>query len=264
MEKEDIKLECLDLQVGSTKRYRTCPCPRQKPGVFTVTREEDGLVYNCFSAGCSERGVCGSRSGERRPPPPPEPKTYGGELVLPPALLLDDLYTLYSLERHDIKRSGWRWAPHSERLYFPLYNMQHEQVGEQLKRWSPEPGRPKSETFKWSDPLYHVTSEFWRYPGPVVLVEDPISALKVGKVAKCVALLGTHLSQAVVHELVTYTDVSGLICMLDPDTWEMPVNPALKIIDSYRCMFPEGVRAIRLSADPKAVSYDELEELLSS
>src|SRR3990167_976114 len=61
--KDDIRLDCLDLPLGESKRL-LCPfCKGGSTGELSlsVKRVESGILYNCKRASCGKHGIVGSR-----------------------------------------------------------------------------------------------------------------------------------------------------------------------------------------------------------
>lgn len=83
------------------------------------------------------------------------------------------------------------------------------------------------------------------------MVEDQVSAKKVGRYAPCVALLGAWLSDAAIEELMEITDT--LIIALDPDAYVH----SLKFKQKYSLAFKNFI-VKKLSKDPKDMTDEEL------
>lgn len=93
--------------------------------------------------------------------------------------------------------------------------------------------------------------------GEVVLVEDLISAHKVGHVTPCIALFGTNIEDDVVKKL---QDLKRPVALwLDDDQYTyLP-----KKINRLRTLLTHPVRYIRTTKDPKSYSIDEIKEILA-
>lgn len=99
--------------------------------------------------------------------------------------------------------------------------------------------------------------------GTVVLTEDILSAIKVGKVAPAWSLLGTDLKDEVLAQLLT-RDLS-VIVWLDNDSG--PVNPgqdAARAIIHRLKVFGIPYANIVSRADPKLLRLGEIEEHLAN
>jgi len=90
----------------------------------------------------------------------------------------------------------------------------------------------------------------------VVLVEDILSACKVGEVCNCIGLMGTALPTKRMSAILQY---SKIIVMLDPD--EAGQAATTKLVKKLRG-YVDSVRAVRCSKDPKMLSYRKLTELI--
>lgn len=90
----------------------------------------------------------------------------------------------------------------------------------------------------------------------VVLCEDALSVIKVGKVCNAVASLGTSLSNAQVNYLAKFKEV---IIWYDEDTGGLLGGNKV-----YRklSLFTKVIR-IRTKEDPKKLSYQEIKEILT-
>ena len=93
--------------------------------------------------------------------------------------------------------------------------------------------------------------------GPVVLVEDIISAHKVAQVATCIPLFGTKVLDNVMRELIRLKRPVAL--WLDADQYTL-LAPKLNRLQTFLVV---PVRYIKTEKDPKAYGTDEIRELLS-
>src|SRR3990167_950290 len=59
----EIKEKCLNLPVGQSCRFDECPFCFAKEKSFSVTRIDEGILYNCFRAKCGKRGFISSTTG---------------------------------------------------------------------------------------------------------------------------------------------------------------------------------------------------------
>ena len=53
-----IKNEAISLSVGDTAQVDCCFCDKQNK--LSITRIDEGILYNCWSASCSGKGFIGS------------------------------------------------------------------------------------------------------------------------------------------------------------------------------------------------------------
>jgi hypothetical protein len=92
--------------------------------------------------------------------------------------------------------------------------------------------------------------------GEVVLVEDLISAHKVAQVAPCIPLFGTMIPDIVIKELLRLKRPVAL--WLDDDQYGI----LSKKINRLQSLLGQSVRFIHTKKDPKALSLDEIKEVL--
>lgn len=254
--REQIKELALSLSIGDSIR---CVCPKcqQAETSFTVTRQDEGLIYNCYRLTCNLAGFIGSLPGsislKRKPQKtkafvrPLRPLTEG---------ILTTLLERYELTSEELSINGFKHDYLYNRLYMPIftYREAHE-VGAVAKDLT---GHSKLKAINyWSN----TETSGLHYPitkhrlGPIVLVEDILSSVKVARHSRCVALLGTHLTDKMVTELQQQTD--HIILALDPDA----VTKAFYIKKKYSLFFKTFEVKV-LSQDPKDLPDTELQEIL--
>jgi hypothetical protein len=90
----------------------------------------------------------------------------------------------------------------------------------------------------------------------VIAVEDIISAIKVGRVAKTLCLFGSQCSTYQYHEISRITDL--LILWLDLDKFAQAVKIAHKAQS-----FGLGARIIKTDLDPKKYNTEEIRRILN-
>ena len=100
---------------------------------------------------------------------------------------------------------------------------------------------------------------FWvlndRFYHQILLVEDILSAIKVGRKSDCVALLYAYIPDKLVMNLAEQYE--EIVFWLDPDKW----NRMLGRVNRWRS-FGVNVRCIRSNQDPKYYNDDEIIEKL--
>lgn len=260
---EFVTYEALSLQVGDSVRM-VCPvCDARHEKSFQITRTQSNLLYRCWRAACGVKGVVGSRAHSmdhlhssgwrattRRPFPYSTSRVDGYEQAI--------VWHRYKIRPETLNYAGVRWAEEIESLVFPCNTLRGDFVGYATKSLSPTPGRPKSALF-WDvvPPKYYATPE-WTVvrSDTVVLVEDCLSALKIGQSGtSAVALLGTKLDDSTAMEISkAYRKV---VFCLDNDATAKSVELARK----YNLLF-DKVSILVPPADPKDMAPEELENLL--
>lgn len=93
-------------------------------------------------------------------------------------------------------------------------------------------------------------------PGPLVLVEDLISAHKIAQVAPCLCLFGTTIYDLVIQEVMTQDRPVKL--WLDADQYQL----LPKKINRLQAFLEHPVGYVFTKKDPKAHSLEEIKELL--
>ena len=91
---------------------------------------------------------------------------------------------------------------------------------------------------------------------PIVLVEDVVSAHKVGQVATCIPLFGTKVLDVVVKKLVEFKRPVAL--WLDEDQYTL-LPPKINRLQTF---LGASVRYIKTPLDPKAYSISNIQEIL--
>jgi hypothetical protein len=151
---------------------------------------------------------------------------------------------------------GIGWSPDSERLIFPARNLHNPDPGWQGKAWDFEP-RYLTRTRSPSEMYTHLLSDL--RGGPVVVVEDMLSAIRVrSKVLSSFSLLGTELSDCGLHELSTFH--REFYVWLDNDS-TLVCKKAQKVANRL-ALFGGTVRLIRTTKEPKECSEDEVLRIL--
>lgn len=276
---ELIRLHALDLGVGGADNTMLCPfCPpgKAEKTAFRVARIDTGIVYSCYRAKCPASGFIPTagfslkaENGKKKF----VPKYLHRPLKSLPTSIRKYLMSKYRIDDDDIARNELKYDYTRNRLYFPILNHMGYVVGDQTKRLpqgflSKEADRaeykaaPKSELFWRSEeaPRMHWARGLGN-TDYVVLVEDVLSAIRVSKYARCVALLGTIMSNDKVRELSRHTQHIKL--MLDADTWDRPGKMALpiKLKRRYGLLFRE-FDLVRVTKDPKDMDDSELRKIL--
>lgn len=152
------------------------------------------------------------------------------------------------LSREDIGRLGIYYHPPSDRVVLPVgtyFQARAYQKGRMPKYMGPGV-RPPDLIAKWGSDTVPT------------LTEDILSAMKVGSVSEGWAVLGTHVSDAMVAALLKRG--TAVRTWLDPDAAGR--RGAAKIIKQLRAYGLE-VRDIVSERDPKLHSRSEIKEILN-
>jgi len=252
-----IRTEALSIEEGSTTTVY-CPfCDNEKPYApsLSLTRNEDGLVYNCYRAVCSGRGFIGSMPYERLDKAPVKPTTnpFTGETKGLTSQVYDALWNNYRIrpqEAAPFRLSGGR-------LIMPMVRHDGGVWGKNSKAWyNPTSGKksinyisvPYEAGVHWATPNRNCET--------AILVEDILSATRVRQDTPwhSVALLGTKFNDNTVKSLMQ-KGIKHVVVALDPDA----LSKAVWIVNKYRVFF-NTFKVLSLSKDPKDLSEEEFNE----
>jgi hypothetical protein len=158
----------------------------------------------------------------------------------------------YGLGGAEILRANLRWSPSWQQLLFPFYDEDGNLCCVQAKNFNPKRAS-KAKYYNVGDKSEHTT--LFGNTDTVVLVEDCVSAIKVGMVETGYPLLGTSISRERLAWLVDR--FKRIVVWLDRDKW----REARDIADSARFL---GVlsNTVFTELDPKEYSLDEIKERL--
>lgn len=275
MNREQIKMDCATLGVGESVRMECPACGGDK--TMTVTRYDNRLVYNCYRASCSTRGVLMSRSAsggftqfeqarqkevrEARKRADEFDQVYKDRLELPEEYR-DRLYQ----EFHFVPPTGGiingKYSGH--RILLEVRDFLGRLVGFVARRyeWTGTLSGPKTVAYGYSSHHWargctrqkHVPSETG-----IVVVEDIISAEKIALLCgrTSVALMGTSLSDECLSDIAK-SKPSSVAVFLDPGA----EGAAIKVAKRLR-LFVGEVRIILADKDPKDLTREELELALA-
>jgi hypothetical protein len=253
-----IKNEALDLPIDSTKSVLCCFCDDDE-GKLSITRLQEGLLYNCFRAKCSGKGFIGSLPSdllEKRKKNRFTPKPFDKPTNQIDGDWLTWLCQKYRLRATTIAEQGWKLLATGTRgLVMPLFNGHGYQYGHTTKHW--QAGKKAIHYLTTETCMNHYAQPL-RGGSVAVLVEDVISAAKVNQIGyvQGVALLGTTLNEAKVKDLLKW-GYNNVIIALDPDA----VTTALKMKKEFGLFF-RTCKVVMLPDDPKDMDNDELEKAL--
>lgn len=220
--------ESLDNDTGTLKEL----CPKcgggeSKDKAFSISRDSAGHLYwKCFRASCGYRGSTGGGSKGRR--------TVSREVTPLEAKLLPltEEQTDYFSDEYGVDnvKEQILWAPEREAFAFKIRDSRNEQIGHVL-RWY-DGRKPKSLSYPESRTKPFMAA----YPSSsergAVIVEDPLSALKVQSVGVyAFSLLGTHFDYERAYEVRSVAE--HLILALDKGTLDL----ALSYRDKFGSLF---------------------------
>jgi hypothetical protein len=257
---DEVKL--LGASLGDGETYRgDCPdCGNRK--TFTVTRDEDALVWNCYSANC---GLVPGRLGGRRYTPDllcnksvEKDNPFEGRLEAINEEHAADLWTRIGFDEEHLRVSGVRWAPDERRYAFPIYGPLGVRRGWTLRSYTNP--YPKSLTRMDERGQPH-TGWFRTRSGASqghagIVVEDIPSAVRAGRYRGIViAMNGGGLGVDYLSEIAKY--VRHITWAFDQDA----TLAALRHKRKYDLLF-ESSTVLPLKHDFKDMREDDLMELL--
>lgn len=262
---ESIKSNAIDLDLGETAKD-VCPfCNARHEESFSVTRTDEGILYNCYRAGCSAKGFISSLVGsipvDQKDIKRKEfkPKVFDKPLEPLPSIITDMLFDKYELTREELDEQGIKFCRPEYRLFMPTFDFRGNTFGGVSKTLLPNIRRFKTINYFVED-----TSRL-HYPrtkvgggGAIAVVEDILSSIKVSRHIRCVAALGHSLSIPQIQELRQQTD--SLVLMLDADVF----SKAITLKKKYSLYF-RNFLVIYLSngLDPKDLEDNKLREVIN-
>lgn len=257
---------------GITSREELCPwCGggTEKERAFAITRTSEAeAVYKCHRASCGRAGrlaVWGFKLRQISDNSAEERKSFTPRLHTAPTRELGEewaaeLLDLYEIRRDEAVGAEWRVELGSGLLVLPVRSPNGMVRGVEVRRSKvqiPHVQAPKTDSHRVLDEPWlgwYRTIE----TGPVVLVEDAISALKVSRHFQVACLHGSHITLEMLLEVLEITGVKQeIILALDRDA----TSKALKFIVEWRFLAP-NFRAVPLSKDLKYSTDLEIEEIL--
>ena len=242
----DVLLEADNLANGETLRTM---CPWCQGGTrgersLSITRDDRGLVWQCFRTKCGRRGATNSVAAPRvrQQPRQTTVRPYLGPLS----------YLTEEQEQFLEGRIGWTelhrtigrpmWAEEKGRYAFPIFGPLGQRRGYVLRAY--DGSEPKALTrMELEEP--HIS---WyvgrREPSDVVVVEDIPSAVRIAPYRNSASLCGTGLGPDYALELAAHT--RRIVLALDADA----TAEAIRVAGKYRLMF-ESVEIMVLDQDFK-------------
>ena len=260
---ESIKEAALAFDIDETG-LSICPfCRADHEVSLSVTRTDQGLLYNCFRASCGAKGFISSMVGTI----PPETKDikrkqfkehkFTKELEQLTPHVLQMMLDQYELTEEELNGQGIKFYRAENRIFMPVFDYRSEQFGGVAKSLTKGVRRFKTINYfdKESSRLSYPRGRD-RRTGSICVVEDILSAIKVGRYVRSVALLGHTISIEQIKELRNQTD--SLILMLDADV----IHKALSLKKKFGFYF-RNFSVIYMSNDPKDTPSEKLKELLN-
>ncbi len=258
-------------EVGSELRFNHDECGDLKERLY-VKRVARGWLYhchNCYSPG--DRNTHGFCRDSGTPAPSQTLELYRKltkDEVVPenkPLLLPSDFstdipakglvwLTQYGITTEEIKEFRFGFSKQMNRLILPVYD------GDTLVYWQ---GRNLGVVDKDNPKYINVRTGgrdvYFNHTivnsSSIVIVEDILSAIRVGKSLPAVALLGSYIPDSIRELLKPYSKV---LIWLDPDK----ISTAYKYATKLAPVTGKQFRVVLGSKDPKEYSDGEIKEKL--
>lgn len=235
----------------TTTRHELCPkCGggESKEKGFSLSKDTHGYLYwRCFRASCGYRGSTGGGSKGKRT------ASREAKVLSDPVIALTEDQTDYFSDEYgvDSVRNNLYYVPTQDAFAFKIKASSGGGIGWQL-RWF-DGRKPKCKSYPEVRTMPFMG--WWGHTSQkgLVVVEDPLSAMKVASVGgtHSVALLGTHMSHE--HAYCIREHSAHLILALDKGTLDL----ALSYRDKFADLF-EKITIWTLDKDLKYVTRERI------
>lgn len=223
-------------------------CPFCSGGInkdksFSISRTTDGnLVYFCHRAKC---GKSGAIKGTVNFIALEGGKSKANLFTEPTVALSDNQYLFfakrYGMSKEELNRAGFLFVPTAKRICQPIYAPEGRIRGYALRRYLDKQISVYRAVEGSTEPLISWYGDHSKTD--VVLVEDQLSAIKLSRYHRAVALLGVNLSISAIIEICTKSSKQYLA--LDRDA----IITALK--HEYRWKNILNISILNIKKDPK-------------
>ena len=246
--------------------HQHCPAGHTTAKKLYVTGTDEGVIAHCWRCGLG--GGAGLR--EKNHIKARADLVLDSDTISLPADLKTGLVDCHPLmnvwlgkagiTQEERDRHSIGWSETRKRAIIPVF-MHGKLVAFQERRILPYDEGPKYLTTRLrgiKHPLFQTGKTY--YGGTMVVVEDVLSAIKLGRVANATALLGVFLPDESTQYLLRYKPDLVLV-MLDNDNPQVRVQQRriLRRLGAFvktRRVFMDG-------RDPKLLSEDQLIEMIS-
>ena len=254
----ELSILALQLEDGENCRD-VCPfCDAVHEKSLSLSRVGQVVLYKCFRASCNRKGAINIRTGHNLSSKKKPRKITEFTRQLTP-LTEEEYATLqarYSLTKREVDLHGLKSDKEVCRLWLPIRDYFGREIAGHSKDLNYIKGDPVPKSISYwgrysGTKLHYVNSQGGR---EVVLVEDILSAMKVGRYAPCVALLGTNISDEIILALKKNYD--SIVIALDEDA----TDRAWYFKKKYGLVMP--IKVAPLQRDPKDMSEQEIKEII--
>lgn len=169
----------------------------------------------------------------------------------------------YDITKQEVIRADYLWSPLRQQLIKPLYDVGDHLVAYNAREFSPNAKSryysqgPIHEIIEIVNPLTEGEDDDIMYDTPIVLVEDYVSAIKVGRKFRAVSLFGSQISRDMMMRLKHVGDT--FVIWLDSDK----ALDSLKFARAMR-QFGLDVTSVFTDLDPKRYNDNEITEIVVS
>lgn len=186
------------------------PCPKCG-SKDNLARYSDGSGY-CFGCGYTEftTKYVPQNDDEEAPKVVKLPEDCT-EQIDDKGLAWLNRYDIHASERH---RYRMLWSPSKQQLIFPLFDKSQALVAYQARNFHPESKVKYKSQGKIHDVMYFCGKK----ATPIILVEDLLSAIKIGRLGVAMPLWGSEASTPLLMRLKDHCN--GIIVWLDSDKWK--------------------------------------------
>jgi DNA primase len=268
----DDKFFSMDMQQHRGYRYaHDCPTGAGRDKPLVVTRIATGWKWFCHR--CGEKGIKWAKGLSpkewlkfnkarevREHNTVSKVKLPHGMTSHIPAVGLAWLYQ-YHLSDEDISYYGIGYSNTLNRVVLPVYGEDGTLLYYQARNLAPkeewDEKNPKYMNVKarTRQDIYFKVAPPERKTDEVVVVEDIISGIRVGKQYDCYSLLNAYIPDELIFRLCK--DYPETILWLDPDKWDR----MLKRTRRFRSL-GLNVKMVRVNQDPKYYTDEEIGEIL--
>lgn len=158
----------------------------------------------------------------------------------------------------EVKQYGIVYSPSLGRVLIPVYNGK-DMIGWQARKIDPSDEGPKYYTKTVAPEKMVVFSHRASVYKHIVLCEDVLSCIRIGRMMPAIAILGTSVSDYAIKELTKHA--TSAIIYLDYDN--RIVKKKSRMLKNRLELLMEKVFLVTNALDPKTLTDTELKDLLS-
>lgn len=241
-----------------------CPAGRDTKKRLYVRKRDGSLLFYCHHCG---KGA--SKHGKKRYIRDRQPTQVTWDLRLPYDLTRKDMHVVahawlykYGITDEELRLYGIGWSETVGRVILPVYDQAGTLTAYQSRRVLPHDHMPKYLTDKNKGcrfPLFLGTKQ--TSTTTVVLTEDILSAIKVGRQCQAAALLGVNLTRENRNALLA-EGFTKFVVWLDDDNAAVR-HAQRKIMRSIE-PFADVVKVTGHTCDPKEMSDEQIKSILQA